>query len=228
MFRRIVDSAAAMAVSVEVALMPGTGGVDVIEGSLSFREVRRRYAATTSSRSSTGRRVKREFVHAKKRIAEAVMPSPIAGAAANTPACTTSAMSDTAVRYQRRRPSTALARTTSRSRARGTSAIATRVRRPDGDGQQREDTEERHDEHCGRRGGQHPHVHEQHRHHSDDDGADDERAPPRVAEPRPEGADRAEPAVAVLAEGAEGRRDAGRAQRRGEGEERPRVAPGRS
>ena len=48
-----------------------------------------------------------------------MMPSPIAGAAANTPACTMSATSDAAVRYQRRTARTALARTTSRSRAPG-------------------------------------------------------------------------------------------------------------
>src|SRR4051794_2722978 len=39
MLRRIVESAAAIAVSVDALLMPGTGEVDVIEESLSFREV---------------------------------------------------------------------------------------------------------------------------------------------------------------------------------------------
>ena len=205
--------------------MPGTGGVDVMEESLSFREVvRRRYAATASSRSSTGRSVKREFVHAKKRIGGCGDAEPDGGQRRRTPRPARRARRATprsgtsGGRRARRSPAArrAAARRAPRRSRRGRgapTATASTASTPSSGTTNTPTAVAR----------QHPHVDEQHR-----DAPRRrptpmrERPPPRVAQSRPEGADRAEPAVAVLAEGAERRRDAGRAQRRGERQQRPR------
>ncbi len=213
MLRRIVDSAAAMAVSVEVLLMPGTGGVDVIEESLSFREVSPALRGDDlveiehGTQREAGVRPREEedrgCCHAEP---DGRRGGEHAGLHHERDERRRGQVPATEAEHGARPEHVA-------ERRPGASAIATRARRPTATVSTASTPRSGTTTTAADVGGQHPHVDERDRDHRDDDRADDERPPPGVAESRPEGADRAEPALGVLAEGAERGRDAGCAQR---------------